>query len=74
MFKTQRIRLSNPPIDREERTVAELLTRFKNLVTLACSPREMGAIKEVAAAQALQIEVESTALVSLVHDTKNATI
>ncbi|RKF75707.1 hypothetical protein GcM1_232069 [Golovinomyces cichoracearum] len=50
-------------IDRKERLVAELLTRFKNLVTLACSPREGGAGKEVAAAQAFHMEVESTALV-----------
>ncbi|TQS35002.1 hypothetical protein Golomagni_04591 [Golovinomyces magnicellulatus] len=50
-------------IDRKERLVAELLTRFKNLVILACSPSEGGAGKEVAAAQAFHMEVESTALV-----------
>lgn len=55
-------------IDRKERLVAELLTRFKNLVTLACSPREGGAGKEVAAAQAFHMEVESTALIRATED------
>ncbi len=49
--------------DRKERAVAELLTRFKNLVTLAAMPNEEGATKEVAAGQVLQMEVESAALV-----------
>jgi hypothetical protein len=51
-------------IDREERAVAALLTRFKNLVSLAAQPVDDGATKEVAAAQAFQMEVESSALVS----------
>ena len=50
-------------IDREERAVAALLTRFKNLVSLAAQPVDDGATKEVAAAQAFQMEVESSALV-----------
>lgn len=49
--------------DRKERAVADLLTRFKNLVSLAASPVEDGATKEVAAAQGFVMEVESTALV-----------
>ncbi|RKF58118.1 hypothetical protein OnM2_069014 [Erysiphe neolycopersici] len=52
---------------RKERLVAELLTRFKNLITLACSPTEKGASKEVAAAQAFQMEVESTALLTMAN-------
>ena len=51
-------------IDREERAVAALLTRFRNLVSLAAQPVDDGATKEVAAAQAFQMEVESSALVS----------
>ncbi|KAL3425010.1 hypothetical protein PVAG01_04291 [Phlyctema vagabunda] len=50
-------------IDREERLVADLLTRFKNLVSLATAPVEAGATKEVAASQTQQMEVESAALV-----------
>ena len=50
-------------IDREERAVAALLTRFKNLISLAAAPTEDGATKEVAATQAFQMEVESSALV-----------
>jgi hypothetical protein len=53
--------------DREERAVAALLTRFKNLVTLAAMPVEEGATKELAASQAFQMEVESSALVSLYY-------
>lgn len=49
--------------DREERAVAALLTRFRNLVTIAAMPVEEGATKELAAAQAFQMEVESSALV-----------
>lgn len=55
-------------IDRKERMVAELLTRFKNLISLAGSPVEKNATKEVAAAQALQMEVETTALVRATED------
>ncbi len=54
---------SNDLLDREERAVAALLTRFKALVTLAAEPIQDGATKEMAAAQALQMEVESSALV-----------
>jgi hypothetical protein len=49
--------------DREERAVAALLTRYKNLVTLAAMRAGDGATKEVAAAHAFQMEVESNALV-----------
>lgn len=50
-------------IDREERAVANLLTRFRNLVNLAAMPVSEDATKEVAASQAFQMEVESSALV-----------
>lgn len=50
-------------LDREERAVAALLTRYKNLVYLAAIPPGDGAVKETAAAHAFQMEVESTALV-----------
>ncbi len=50
-------------LDREERSVAELLTRFKNLVLLAAQPVQDAATKEVAASQALQMEIETSALV-----------
>lgn len=55
--------LPDKHIDREERAVAELLTRFRNLVTFAAMPAEAGATKEVAASHAFQMEVESIALV-----------
>jgi hypothetical protein len=55
---------SNSLLDREERAVAALLTRFKNLITLATMPASELATKEAAAAQAFQMEVESNALVS----------
>ncbi|KAI1001898.1 hypothetical protein K3495_g6305 [Podosphaera aphanis] len=55
-------------IDRKERGVAELLTRFNDLVALACAPVEPGATKEVAAAQALQMDVETTALIRAVEE------
>lgn len=54
---------SNSLLDREERAVAALLTRYKNLVTLAAMPAGDGATKEVAASHAFQMEVESNALV-----------
>ncbi|TAQ87710.1 hypothetical protein B7494_g3956 [Chlorociboria aeruginascens] len=54
--------------DREERAIAALLTRFKNLVDLAAAPPDDGATKEVAAAQAFQMEVESGALVRAAED------
>jgi hypothetical protein len=51
-------------LDREERAVAALLTRYKNLVSLAAMPPGDGAVKEMAAAHAFQMEVESNALVT----------
>jgi len=50
--------------DREQRAVATLLTQFKALVSLAATPTNEGATKEVAATEAFQMEVESSALVS----------
>lgn len=50
-------------LDREQRSVAALVTRFKSLVDLAATPVQDGATKEVAAANAFQMEVESSALV-----------
>lgn len=50
-------------LDREERAVAALLTRYKNLVSLAAMPPGDDAVKETAAAHAYQMEVESKALV-----------
>jgi hypothetical protein len=49
--------------DRQQRGTAALLTRFKYLVDLAATPVEDGATKEVAAANAFRMEVESSALV-----------
>jgi hypothetical protein len=49
--------------DRQQRGTAALLTRFKYLVDLAAAPAEDGATKEVAAANAFRMEVESSALV-----------
>lgn len=57
---------SKPLLDREGRAIAELLTRFKNLIQLAAMPKD-GAILEQAAAQSLQIETESQALVCIRH-------
>lgn len=51
-------------IDREQIYVAALLTRFKALVVLAAQPPGDGATKELAASHALQMEVETNALVS----------
>ena len=51
--------------DREERAVAALLTRFKNLVSLTATPISEGATKEAAAVHAFQMDVESTALVRI---------
>ncbi|CZS93493.1 uncharacterized protein RAG0_03776 [Rhynchosporium agropyri] len=55
-------------VDREERAVAALLTRFKALVTLAAEPTPDGATKEASAAHGLQMEVESSALVRATED------
>lgn len=49
--------------DRQERAIAALLTRFKNLVVLAALPTEDAFTKETAAAEGLRMEVESNALV-----------
>lgn len=43
--------------------MAAMLTRFKNLVKLAAAPVDEGAAREVAAAQAFALEVESAGLV-----------
>lgn len=51
-------------IDRQERAIAALLTRFKNLVLLAALPTEDAFTKETAAAEGLRMEVESNALVN----------
>ncbi|PBP19794.1 hypothetical protein BUE80_DR009385 [Diplocarpon rosae] len=63
-------RTTNSLVDRSERAVAALLTRFKTLVTLAAEPVQDGvaATKEVAAAHALQMEVESSLLVRAAED------
>jgi hypothetical protein len=52
-------------VDREERAIANMLTRFRNLVQLAAMQNDAGdsATQEVAAAQAFALEVESAALV-----------
>lgn len=51
-------------LDREGRAVAELLTRFKNIIELAPIPKDNSSLT-TAAMQAFQMEVESTALVRL---------
>ncbi|KAE9367853.1 hypothetical protein N431DRAFT_429167 [Stipitochalara longipes BDJ] len=61
-------RTSSGLIDRQQRAVAALLTRFKYLVDLAATPVEDGATKEVAAANAFRMEVESSALVRAAED------
>merc|ERR1711939_784363 len=43
-------RTTSSLVDREERAVTALLTRFKTLITLAAEPVEDGATKEMAAA------------------------
>lgn len=53
--------------DRQQRAVAQLLSRFKYLVDIAATPAEDGATKEIAAANAFRMEVESSALVSAVE-------
>ncbi|APA15188.1 hypothetical protein sscle_14g099580 [Sclerotinia sclerotiorum 1980 UF-70] len=55
-------------IDRQERAIAALLTRFKNLVVLAALPTEDAFAKETAAAEGLRMEVESNALTSAAED------
>ncbi|CZR67263.1 uncharacterized protein PAC_17162 [Phialocephala subalpina] len=56
-------RTTSSLIDREGNAIAEMLKRFHNLVRLAATPVEDGATKEVAAAQAFQMNAESAALV-----------
>ncbi|KAH8805616.1 mediator complex, subunit Med22 [Xylogone sp. PMI_703] len=55
-------------VDREERAIAELLTRFKNLISLVAEPAQDGATLEVAASQSFQMEVETNALVQASED------
>ncbi|RDL30173.1 uncharacterized protein BP5553_10451 [Venustampulla echinocandica] len=56
--------------DREQRAVAEMLSRFRNLVSLSSMKDNDGAsaTKEVAAGQAFALEVESVALVRAAED------
>ncbi|KAK0127492.1 hypothetical protein ONS96_007027 [Cadophora gregata f. sp. sojae] len=61
-------RTTSSLVDREERAVAALLTRFKALVTLATEPVHDGATKEMAAAHGLQMEVEGSALIRATED------
>jgi hypothetical protein len=51
-------------IDRQNRLIAAMLTRFNQLIKLATSPEEEGATLENQASLSLQIEVEFQALVS----------
>ena len=60
---------ADTPGDREERAIASLLSRFKNLVSLAATKIEDGATKEVAAAHSFQMETESAALVGQISST-----
>ncbi|ESZ97216.1 hypothetical protein SBOR_2410 [Sclerotinia borealis F-4128] len=59
---------ANELLDRQERAIAALLTRFKNLVLLAALPTEDAFAKETAAAEGLRMEVESNALTSAAED------
>jgi len=54
-------------MDREQGLIDSLLVRFKNIVELAPMP-EGEVTKEVAAAQAFQMEVETTALIHAAED------
>ncbi|TVY39398.1 hypothetical protein LOCC1_G004564 [Lachnellula occidentalis] len=58
-------------LDREERAIANMLTRFRNLVQLAAMQKDDkgdSATQEVAATQAFALEVESAALVRGAED------
>lgn len=55
---------TNELLDREERAIAALVTRFKSIISLAAEPPEDGATLEVAGAQSFQMEVETNAMVS----------
>jgi len=56
-------------IDREQKAVADLLTRFKNIVSLAAVPEgPEGESLEVAAVQSVQMEVETAAMISAAED------
>jgi len=61
-------RTTSSLVDREQRAVATLLTQFKALVSLAATPANEGATKEVAATDAFRMEVESSALVRAAED------
>lgn len=51
--------------DREQKAIADLLSRFKNIVSLIAIPEGEGAESlELAAAQSFQVEVETASLVS----------
>lgn len=54
---------SDTLLDRKSVNVAGMLTHFKSLIMLATTPAGDGESKEVAAAHALQMEVETNALV-----------
>jgi len=61
--RTPRVTRSDTIADKKEKYIAAMLTNFKNLVELAAGPAGDGDSKEIAAAHALQMEVESNALV-----------
>lgn len=54
--------------------MAALLTRYNNLVSLAAAPPADGATKEVAAANAFRMEVESNALVCPISSSSSASV
>ena len=55
--------LAKELLDRKDRYVTDLIKRFSLLAAITAAPIEEGATKERAAAQALQMEVETAALV-----------
>jgi len=60
---------TNSLIYREQKAVADLLTRFKNIVSLAALPEGPdGESLEVAAGQSVQMEVETAAMISAAED------
>jgi len=60
-------RTSDALLDREQSLIDALLVRFKNIVELAPLPNGV-VTKEVAAAQAFQMEVETAALIRAAED------
>ncbi|EHL01412.1 putative Mediator of RNA polymerase II transcription subunit 22 [Glarea lozoyensis 74030] len=63
----------SPPLNREGKYTADMLTRFRNLVMLANSQKSADdngskASREVAASEALAMEVETRALVRAAED------